>query len=83
ALGSRNIKMADPADVLATTGYVIGSIPAFHWQPDGFRSFLEASLMDEDLLGVGAGKWGEEIMITPQYLVEASGAVVVNLTVRE
>ena len=83
AMGSRNIRMADPADVLATTGYVIGSIPPFHWQPEGFRSFVEASLMEEELLGVGAGQWGEEIMITPKYLVEASGATVVNLTERE
>ena len=80
ALGSRNIKLADPEVVLATTGYRIGSIPPFHWQPVGFRSFLEASLMDEEVLGVGAGQWGEEIMITPEELVRASGAIVVNLT---
>jgi Cys-tRNA(Pro)/Cys-tRNA(Cys) deacylase len=83
ALGSRNIRLADPDDVLSTTGYVIGSIPPFHWQPEGFRSFLEESLMAEPLLGVGAGQWGEEIMITPQYLVEASNAQVVNLTDRD
>jgi Cys-tRNA(Pro)/Cys-tRNA(Cys) deacylase len=83
ALGSRNIRLADPEVVKATTGYVIGSIPPFHWQPEGFRSFIEASLMGEPLLGVGAGQWGEEIIITPQHLVEASGALVVNLTDRE
>src|SRR6476620_3227532 len=83
ALGSRNIRLADPEVVKATTGYVIGSIPPFHWQPEGFRSFVDASLMEEELLGVGAGKWGEEIMITPKYLVEASGATVVNLTDRD
>ncbi len=83
AIGSRNIKMADPQVVKETTGYVIGSIPAFGWQPDGFRSFLEASLMNEPILGTGAGQWGEEIMITPQNLVKASGAFVVNLTARE
>ena len=63
ALGSRNIRLADPEVVKATTGYVIGSIPPFHWQPEGFRSFLNASLMDEPVLGVGAGRWGEEIII--------------------
>ena len=83
ALGSRNIRLADPDVVLATTGYVIGSIPPFHWQPEGFRSFIEESLISEPLLGVGAGQWGEEIMITPSYLVEASGAEIVNLTDRE
>src|SRR5512135_2330132 len=49
AIGSRNIRMADPAIVKETTGYVIGSIPAFGWQPPGFRSFLEASLLNEPI----------------------------------
>jgi Cys-tRNA(Pro)/Cys-tRNA(Cys) deacylase len=80
AIGSRNIRMAPPETVKEVTGYVIGSIPAFGWQLEGFRSFLEASLMNEPMLGTGAGQWGEEIMITPENLVMASGAVVVNLT---
>jgi Cys-tRNA(Pro)/Cys-tRNA(Cys) deacylase len=83
ALGSRDIKMASPEAVLETTGYVIGSIPAFGWQPERFRSFLEASLLGEPLLGTGAGCWGEEIMIAPADLVRASGAKIVNLTDRE
>jgi len=83
AIGSRNIKMAEPEVVKQTTGYVIGSIPAFGWQPEGFRSFLEASLMNEPILGTGGGQWGEEIMITPGNLVKASNAIVVNLTERD
>lgn len=83
AIGSRNIQMASPDAVKETTGYVIGSIPAFGWQPVNFRSFLEASLLDEPILGTGAGQWGEEIMITPENLVRASNAIVVNLTDRE
>ena len=83
AIGSRNIQMAAPDAVKEATGYVIGSIPAFGWQPSGFRSFLEATLLDEPILGTGAGQWGEEIMITPQNLVKASDAIVVNLTERE
>lgn len=82
AIGSRNIQMAQPETVKQTTGYVIGSIPAFGWQPKRFRTFLEASLMNEPILGTGAGQWGEEIMITPENLVKASKASVVNLTVR-
>jgi Cys-tRNA(Pro)/Cys-tRNA(Cys) deacylase len=82
AIGSRDIKMADPEVVKQTSGYVIGSIPAFGWQPDGFRTFLEASLVNEPALGTGAGQWGEEIMITPQDLIRASNATVVNLTER-
>ena len=83
AIGSRNIQMAAPEVVKETTGYVIGSIPPFSWQVEGFRSFLEASLMNEQVLGVGAGQWGNEIMITPQNFIKASKAIVVNLTDRE
>lgn len=83
AIGSRNIRMATPEAVWETTGYVIGSIPPFCWQPKEFRSFLEASLLQEPMLGVGAGEWGNEIMITPANLIEASRAIVVNLTDRE
>ncbi len=83
AIGSRNIQMATPEVVKQITGYVIGSIPAFGWQPSGFRSFLEASLLNEPVLGTGAGQWGEEIMITPQNLIKASNAILVNLTDRE
>ncbi len=75
--------MADPEAVQETTGYVIGSIPAFGWQPAGFRSFLEASLVKEPILGTGAGQWGEEIMITPENLIKASHAIAVNLTDRD
>ena len=83
AIGSRNIKMATPDVVKETTGYIIGSIPAFGWQPENFRSFLEASLLNEPILGTGGGQWGEEIMITPENLIKASNAIVVNLTERE
>jgi Cys-tRNA(Pro)/Cys-tRNA(Cys) deacylase len=79
-LGSRNIRLASPEAVQQTTGYAIGSVPPFHWQPPGFRSLLDAALTREQRLGVGAGVWGHEILLTPQALVQASGAQIVNLT---
>jgi Cys-tRNA(Pro)/Cys-tRNA(Cys) deacylase len=83
ALGDRNIQMASPEAVRETTGYEIGSLPPFHWQTPGFRSFLDEALTREPLLGVGAGVWGNEILITPGNLVRASRAIVVNLTERD
>jgi len=83
AAGSRNIKMASFEAVKETTGYVVGSIPPFSWQPEGYRTFLDVSLMDEPVLGVGTGQWGHEILITPENLMVASGAILVNLTDRE
>ena len=83
AAGSRNIRMASYETVRETTGYVVGSIPPFSWQPAGFRTFLEASLLDEPVLGVGTGAWGHEILITPRDLARASGAILVNLVDRD
>lgn len=34
-------------------------------------------------LGVGAGQWGEEIIITPENLLLATDSIVVNLTDRD
>ena len=83
AIGDRNIKMARPEVVENVTGYVIGSVPPFHWQPTNFRSFLDEALTAEPVLGVGAGEWGQEILITPANLVRAARAIVVNLTDRD
>ncbi|MGZ6347716.1 MAG: aminoacyl-tRNA deacylase [Anaerolineales bacterium] len=81
--GSRDIHLANPEVVKETTGYIIGSIPPFSWQPEGFRAFLDVSLMSEPVLGVGTGTWGNEILITPENLVKASRARLVNLVDRE
>jgi Cys-tRNA(Pro)/Cys-tRNA(Cys) deacylase len=83
AAGSRNISMASPDAIIALTGYAIGSIPPFCWHPDGFRSFFDSSLLGEEQLGVGAGEWGQEIIITPQNLVQATNAEVVQLVADE
>ena len=80
AVGNRNLRMTAPETVLEVTGYVVGSIPPFHWQPAGFRSFLDADLRQFPVLGVGTGQWGEEILIRPADLIRASDAIVVNLT---
>ena len=83
AIGSRDIKLASPEKVIEVTGYAIGSIPPFHWQPLGFRTFIDSCLMDEEILGVGAGTWGEEIMILPSELARITDATVINLSVKQ
>ncbi len=83
AMGNRNIRLASPEAVIEFTGYRIGSIPPFSWQRDGARTFLDTALMEEPVLGVGAGVWGEEILITPADLVRATDGIVVNLTRRD
>lgn len=80
ALGSRDVRLAAPEAVRAVTGYEVGSIPPFHWQPRGFRSLVDACLLGEEVLGVGAGVWGQEILIAPGDLVVACGGEVVDLS---
>ena len=41
---------------------------------------MDAALLHEDILGVGTGTWGQEIFIAPAHVVQASHAIVVNLT---
>jgi Cys-tRNA(Pro)/Cys-tRNA(Cys) deacylase len=82
-ISSRNVQIAAPEKMIQVTGFKIGSIPPFSWQPEGFRSFLDVDMMNESALVVGAGIWGNEILISPPNLVKASQASVVNLTNRE
>ena len=83
AIGNRNIRMCSLEGVKETTGYEVGSVPPFHWQPEGFRSFVDAALLELEELGVGAGAWGHEIILSPADLVQACHGIVVNLTDRE
>lgn len=83
AIGDRNIRMASPDGIHEISGYEIGSIPPFSWQPPGFRTFIDASLLREPMLAVGAGKWGQEILITPADLVRAASAQPANLVSSE
>jgi Cys-tRNA(Pro)/Cys-tRNA(Cys) deacylase len=82
-VGSRNVQLSNPDNVLKTTGYQIGSIPPFSWQIEGFRSFLDLELVDEAILAVGAGIWGNELLLTPANLLKASLAKAINLTNRD
>lgn len=79
-VGDRNIKMAPGERIREISGYEIGSIPPFSWQPQGFRTFVDAALLTEPILAVGTGTWGQEIFITPDNLVRAASARPVNLT---
>ena len=79
AIGSKNISMSNPGKIKELTGYEVGSIPPFCWHPPGFRSFIEVTLQEEEKLGVGAGVWGEEIIMSPHDLIRATNAVAVPL----
>src|SRR5258708_8642510 len=72
AIGSRNIQMAAPGVVKETTGYIIGSIPAFHGQPSGFRSFLEPNLLTDPLQRTRPLQSHYHTTIAPTHLMKSS-----------
>jgi Cys-tRNA(Pro)/Cys-tRNA(Cys) deacylase len=74
-VGSKNITLASPEDIVNLTGFKLGSIPPFSWIPTGFRVFIEQKLLAEELVGVGAGQWGVEIVMSPKDLVLVTGAI--------
>jgi len=80
AVGDRNVRMASPERIRDVSGYQIGSIPPFSWQPPGFRTIVDASLLGEPVLAVGSGTWGNEILLSPADLVRAASAQAANLT---
>jgi asparaginyl-tRNA synthetase len=82
-IGDRNIRMASPNRIQEISGYEIGSIPPFSWQPAGFRTFIDVSLLPEPMVAVGSGTWGEEILLTPADLVRGAAAQVANLVSKD
>jgi len=79
-VGDRDIRLASRERVRDVTGYEVGAIPPFSWQPPGFRTFVDSSLLSEPVLAVGAGQWGHEILLTPSDLVRAASAQYADLT---
>lgn len=79
-LGDRNIKMASSERIQEVTGYQVGSIPPFSWQPAGFRTLIDEALLSEPILAVGSGSWGNEILLAPADLVRAASAQPAALT---
>jgi Cys-tRNA(Pro)/Cys-tRNA(Cys) deacylase len=73
AAGSRNIKLASYEAVRKRPATWSARSRPFSWQPEGFRTFLDVSLMNEPVLGVGTGVWGHEILITPQTWSKPAG----------
>ena len=73
AMGGKRAAMAEPADAERATGYVVGGI-----SPLGTRSALptaiDASVSDDEVVHVSAGRRGLQVSLAPADLVRAAGA---------
>ncbi len=78
-LSRRRLKMADAAQVLAITGYVVGSVPPFgHWQP--IRTVVDTAVtqLSHDHIYGGGGETNALLQIAPGELLRVIGAAVVE-----
>jgi Cys-tRNA(Pro)/Cys-tRNA(Cys) deacylase len=74
AVGERDIAMASPQEILEQTGFKVGAIPPFALRND-LPVFIDETLRQCEILYVGAGKFGNEILLSPDNLLKATNGV--------
>lgn len=70
-IAGEQVGMAMPGVVLSETGYRIGAIPAFGLKKP-LRVLIEKSLEGEEILYVGSGRPGLDIILSAESLKKAS-----------
>lgn len=78
-LGRSRISMAAEQEVLAVTGYHIGTVGPFGL-PDQVQVIVDAGMLKEEEVSIGSGMRGRAIILKSADLIKALGNVeVVNL----
>ena len=77
-LGGRQVRRAEAEEVRAATGFAIGGTPPFG-HPRPLRAFCDEDLLRYHVLWAAAGTPHSVFPISPEDLVRASGAEVVDL----
>jgi prolyl-tRNA editing enzyme YbaK/EbsC (Cys-tRNA(Pro) deacylase) len=78
AAGGSTCTRVDADTVRAATGFPIGGVPPFgHATP--LPVFIDPDLLQYDVVWAAAGTWTDVFAITPDDLLAASGAAVVDL----
>ncbi len=78
ACGGKKAVMADPADAERLTGYVTGGISPFG-QRRPLRFVIDESIIEHDTLFVSGGRRGTQVEVTPDDLVNLTGAEIADI----
>lgn len=70
-LDEDDIKLAPIDEILEQTGFNVGAVPPFALKQK-FVTLIEESLKEYEVLAVGAGKKGVEILLSPDNLILAT-----------
>lgn len=79
AAGVRKTEMASLKDVQPLTGYIRGGVTVFGAKKD-FPVFADETIELFDFISVSAGQRGTQILLAPQDYLQATKAVVADLT---
>ncbi len=78
-LGVKKVRMATPEQCIALSGYAVGGVPPVgHRQP--LRTFFDRYLLDHQTVYAAAGAYNAIFGITPDRLLELTGAEITDAT---
>lgn len=78
ASGNKRVEMVALREVLPLTGYIRGGCsPLGAKKP--YPVYLDESAMKEEHIAVSAGRRGEQLVLTPEGLIRATGATVADV----
>ncbi|MCL1599354.1 MAG: Cys-tRNA(Pro) deacylase [Actinomycetia bacterium] len=78
AAGGKHAEMADASDAERLTGYVVGGISPFGQRRD-LPTYVDSSARDHATVYVSAGRRGLQVELSPEDLISATDAVIVDL----
>ena len=82
AAGCKEIGPVKPEELLALTGYIRGGCTPIGMKRK-YRTFIDESIMKQDMVCVSGGVRGLQIKIAPSDLVKASDATLVDLVLEK
>ena len=78
AAGCKEINPVKPEELLQLTGYIRGGCTPIGMKKQ-FRTFIDDSILEQDLVCVSGGQRGIQIILKPEDLIKASKAQVIDL----
>jgi Cys-tRNA(Pro)/Cys-tRNA(Cys) deacylase len=78
AAGCKEINPVKPEELLQLTGYIRGGCTPIGMKKQ-FRTFIDDSILEQDVVCVSGGQRGIQIILKPEDLIKASKAQVIDL----
>lgn len=78
AAGVKELTPVKSSELLSLTGYIRGGCSPIGMKRK-YRTFIDSSVLQHDVVYISAGMRGEQIVIAPQDLITVTGASVTDL----